>query len=94
MNTPEMDPFKRHGGRFLERKVKVAELWSEGNIPAALQVSGKKYAGVIFFLFQQKPDIKTTEVADVLGTSWTTAKTHIERLKELGIPLEVSPELS
>lgn len=94
MNTPEIDPFERHGERFLERKAKVVELWRKDNVPEALKASGKKHAGVIFFLFQQKPDIKTQEVANVLGTSWVTAKIHIEGLKELGIPLEASLELS
>lgn len=89
-----MDPFKRHGKRFLERRDKVAGLWREGNIQEALRASGKKHAGVIFFLYKQKPDIKTQEVASVLGISWTTAKIHIERLKELAIPLDVLPELS
>lgn len=88
MVSPEFqDPFKRRGSRFLERRNRIIGLLSEGRLEDAVRLTGQKHARVINFLFKQKPDIRIQEVANVLQTSWITAKRSVNNLKDIGFSL-------
>lgn len=83
----EIDPFRKHGHRFIERRGQVVRLWNEGKYGDALSATRHKHAGTIFNLFQENPNPSWAQIAKAIGKSRTFAENEVADLKDLGIPL-------